>query len=508
MMERKRLFNLKLFLCLLISVSSVFCLSSLSQTCPSPYGINAHVPDSNVLQLIQNAGIKWIRIDFSWSHIETSEGNYNWNVLDNCVDEARARGLCILGNVFGTPSWASTDGGPNDPPSKKIYWTSFIQEVIFRFQNKIKYWSMWNEPNLEEFWKGTVDDYMNLILIPGSETAKTFDPSCKIVGPDLAHLHSKNAKWNIWMRQIFRKGGKEHLDVISHHIYDNRGPSEIFDKLEEDQAPLIPSVFKVLEEEGVENKPFWITETGWNTKDVSEDTQSDYYLEFLQNLEHRPSISNIFFYMIIDDAGLNEHLFGIVSYDYTPKKSYYTYKDFIAGLYPPVEPPLEDEDEGICPFSEAADHSGENRIKKLDYVRYTRDNILKKTIRGNNLVRLYYKHAPEIHAILAESPYVLGLAAESIKPIVLFCQELHMKGRENIREKYLSDDDFSNYKQLIGIFKYNASPELKGILAAIERDLPRYRKKSLNSLIIDLDFDPAPFWFFSLKKGNRTNKRP
>jgi len=270
---------------------------------------------------------------------------------------------------------------------------------------------------------------------------------------------------------------------------------------------LIPSVFKVLEEEGVDNKPFWITETGWNTMDVSEDTQSDYYLEFLQNLKHRPSISNIFFYKIIDGAGLDEPQFGIVSYDYTPKNAYYTYKDFIAGLYPPDKPPPEDEEEGICPFIEAAEQSGKARIEELDYVRYTRDSILKKTIRGNNLVRFYYKHAPEIHTILAGNPYVLGLADECLDPIVLFCQELHLKGKEDIRERYLSDDDFSNYQQLIGIFKYYAGPELREILAAVERDLPRYREKSLNSLIIDLDFDPTPFRFFSLKRNNGTNKR-
>ncbi len=496
------MFILKVFLGIAISVLAVFCLPSQSQTCTSPYGINTHIPESIVLQLIQDAGIKWIRVDFDWSQIETSEGNHDWNALDSCVDEARARGLCILGNIFGTPSWASMNGGPNDPPSREIYWTNFIAEVVSRFQDKIKYWSMWNEPNLEEFWKGTVEEYLNLILIPGSETAKAFDPSCQIVGPELAHLHSQNSKWNIWMRQIFRKGGKDHLDVISHHIYDRTGPAGIFDKLEEEQAPLIPSVFQVLEEEGVDNKPFWITETGWNTKDVSEDTQSDYYLEFLQNLEHRPSINRIFFYKIIDGIGADEPHFGIVSYDFTPKKAYYTYKDFIAGLYPPVEPPPDDKAEGICPFIDATEHSGERRAKKLDYVRYTRDNFLKKTIRGNNLVKFYYKHAPEIHAILVENPYALELAAECIRPIVLFCQELHMKGKENIREKYISDSDFRNYTLLIGIIKHSASPELKDILTAIERDLPRYREKALNSLIIDLDFDPAPFRFFSLKKDN------
>ena len=505
MMKQKRLFNPKVFLCVWVFILSVFCVSSLSQTCPSPYGINAHVPDSAVLQLIQEAGIKWIRMDFDWSEIETSEGHYNWSVLENRVDEARARGLCILANIHGTPSWASTGGETNDPPSDKVYWTNFIKEVVTRFQNKIKYWAMWNEANLEEFWKGTVDDYMNLILIPGAETAKTFDPSCKIVGPDLAHLHSRNSKWNIWMRQIFRKGGNEHLDVISHHIYDSSGPSGIFNKLEKDQAPLIPSVFKVLEEEGVDNKPFWITETGWNTRDVSEDTQSDYYLEFLQNLEYKPSINKIFFYQIIDDAGQDAPQFGIVASNYTPKKAYYTYKDFIAGLYPPVEPPPEDDEEGICPFIGSAQLSGTAQLEKLEYVRYTRDNILKKTLRGNNLVRIYYKHAPEIHAILMENPRALWLAAECSQPVIQFCQELCLKGKDNIPEKYLSDDEFRNIQQLIGIFKYFARPELKEILAAIEKDLPRYREKSLNSLIIDLDFDPALFRPFSVE-NKRQNK--
>jgi len=428
-----------------------------------------------------------MRIDFEWNRIESLRNQFNWKRIDDVVNKAKVKGICILANMSGTPSWANNGKGKNVPPVKKAYWKNFVRWTVNRYKKKIKYWAMWNEPNLHEFWTGSVEEYLDLILIPGAETAKMIDPGCKIVGPDLAHLHSKDSKWNIWLRKIIRYGGKENLDVISHHIYDNDGPIDIINKLEWDQAPLIPAVVKVLQEEGVSNKPFWITETGWDTNEVGENVQSDYYLEFLQRRENRTYINKIFFYQIIDDSVPGNPKFGIITNDYLAKKAYNTYKKFIAGLYPPIDPIPSDED-NICPFISTM-NNGIDTIVEIASVRYVRDSILKKTIKGNQLVKDYYKYAPELNSIITMDPYVRNLAFDSLKPVVSFCREIFLNGYIGLEERYLSEYEIDKIMELIRLLGYYASPELQKKLQYYKKEFSHHRKKSLNELILKLEFD-------------------
>ncbi len=472
---------------ILLLLLSVFYSLSFSQDSSSPYGINAHVPDSQVIKMINEAGIKWIRVDFEWNKIEPLNNQFKWQKIDDVVNTARAKGICILANMSGTPSWANNGKAKNVPPVKKAYWKNFVKQTVKRYKKKIKYWEMWNEPNLSEFWTGSVEEYLDLILIPGAEAAKTIDPGCKIVGPDLAHLHSKDSKWNIWLRKIIRYGGKENLDVISHHIYDNDGPLDIINKLEWDQAPLIPSVIKVLQEEGVSDKPFWITETGWDTDEVGENIQSDYYLEFLQRRENRPYINKIFFYQIIDDSVPGNPKFGIIANNYLAKKAFNTYKKFIAGLYPPIDPIPSDED-NICPFVSTMNNGVDSSVE-IASVRYVRDSILKKTIKGNKLVKDYYTYAPEVNSIITMDPYARSLAFDSLKPVVSFCREIFLNGDKGLEERNLSKYEIDKIMEFVRLLGYYASPELKKKLHYYKKEFLRQRKKSLNEFIFKLEFD-------------------
>jgi len=459
-----------------------------AQQSPSPYGINAHIPENRVLNKIKNAGIKWIRIDFNWYEIESSRGSFNWSEMDRVVNNSIERNLSILAILVYTPSWANNGKSKNYPPLKKQYWTNFVKRVVTRYKNKIKYWSMWNEPNLEKFWAGTLDEYVEKILIPGSKTAKSVDSACKIVGPDLAHLVTEKEMWNVWLRGILRKA-KDYLDVISHHIYDVRGPSYIFDKMENDQGPLIPSVLRVLKEEGVDNKPFWITETGWATDEVGEEVQSKYYLEFLQGMRNRTYINKIFFYEIIDDPRPEIPKFGIIYSNYTPKKAYYTYKDFIAGKYPPEEPQDNKKNNNQCPIITTLSKE-EASPEKVAQIKFLRDNLLKSTIRGNEIIKIYYKFSTEVNSIILNDSYAFELASECIHPFVNFSEEYFKNPLliEN-RKFYLSKEDWENIEEFIKILKYYGSPDLVKILDEIEKKLPEYKNKSLNELILKLDFE-------------------
>lgn len=70
----------------------------------SPFGINTAIfrgepNENNRLELMQEAGIKWARQDFTWRRIEVKPGVYKWEYYDGVVDELLAHGIMILAEV-------------------------------------------------------------------------------------------------------------------------------------------------------------------------------------------------------------------------------------------------------------------------------------------------------------------------------------------------------------------------------------------------------------------------
>lgn len=322
----------------------------------SPYGINSHVPNNQVLDLIAQAGIKWIRVDFNWFQLEPAKDSYNWGFMDSVVNNARARGLEIFATLAYTPSWASGTSNVADPPRDINDWYDFVYDTVNRYKSKIKYWGMWNEPNLKDFFTGNGWQYREWILKTGAQAAKAADPSCLVLGPELAHLKG----WSDFMEEALKEGGANYIDIITHHCYKGDTGEDIFDYLDEDAFYWPwddPPLMKMLDNLGIDNKPVWLTEVGWHTsgkaffsdgtqtetKDsVSENDQALYYHQLLWGVYKRSYLYKVFPYEIIDDPNPDVPKWGIVKSNYTPKKAYYTYKDFIAK---PTEP---DDDGGGC----------------------------------------------------------------------------------------------------------------------------------------------------------------
>jgi hypothetical protein len=293
----------------------------------SAWGINTHVPDTSTLDLVKQAGIGWIRVDFNWFTLEPGRDKYNWGYMDGVVSAAKARGLEIFATLAYSPSWASGTSNVADPPADPADWYDFVYDTVHRYSGSIHYWGMWNEPNLDGFFTGEDWQYREWILKPGSQAAKAADPGCFVLGPELAHLSG----WDTALRNILDAGGKDVIDIITHHCYKGDTGWDIFDYLDPgafhaiwDPAPLMD----ILDEEGVD-KPVWLTEVGWNTDDVSESDQALYYHQLLWGVHERAWLEKVFPYEMKDDPSPGVPPWGIIRADYSPKPAYDKYRDFI-----------------------------------------------------------------------------------------------------------------------------------------------------------------------------------
>ena len=166
------------------------------------YGISPSDLDLEIIEAMADAGMTWTRHWIIWYQVESDSGVYNFTHQDSIINSYTREGINVYitlmgGNMFydddsvdhsslsrpelglaPTPGSASLDG-----------WLNFVDTLVKRYRNRVHYWAIWNEPNLEEFWSPEPDanDYAYLLKLT-SEKIKSIDPTAKIIGGNLSML--------------------------------------------------------------------------------------------------------------------------------------------------------------------------------------------------------------------------------------------------------------------------------------------------------------------------------
>lgn len=282
---------------------------------PSRLGLNVHVPDDSILDAVaRDLGIGWVRVDFDWYRIQPEPAHFDWEPLDRVIDQSERLGLEVLATLGYTPAWASSrPASPSiaDPPADTRFWTDIVRLALERFRGRVRHFQFWNEPNIREFWNGTMLQYRTGILEPAAQLARSVDPSLRIVAPGLANLRD----WRDWFRETMK--ARDSIDVVNHHNYAGSGREAIAD-LERDRF-LQPSLLTLIREEGVADRPFWLTETG-RRSDAG--NQQEYYEDVLVVLQEKAWVNRVFFFHYTDGPGQGNGGFGIVGEDHSPKPAY------------------------------------------------------------------------------------------------------------------------------------------------------------------------------------------
>lgn len=318
----------------------------------SPYGINIHAPQGEeltaLLDRVQAAGINWVRIDFIWAWVEPARDQYDWAVYDAIAKAARDRGIEIFATLAYTPPWATSGPAVNGVPNDPAQWAEVCGAAARRYRGSIRHWGVWNEPNLEKFWAGSRQQYVDILLKPCADAIHAANPAARVGGPDLAHLTSGDSDWYDWLAEILRDAG-DRLDFVTHHVYDSDGHRDVGDRIDGSTVfgnrpslwdAVNPSVKEVLKHAGWWGKPVWLTETGWDSGSAGESQQAAWVggllTDWLTGRPERSWIQKIFFYELLD-APPPVPSWGLLRQDRSPKPSYDTYRAFIAANAPRLD---------------------------------------------------------------------------------------------------------------------------------------------------------------------------
>ncbi len=161
-----------------------------------------------------------------------------------------------------------TDGTDRASPGKAVNaandWATFVAQSVQRYMpdgslaqgqgwtngEGVRYWEIWNEPDLDQFWNGSVEDYHRLMQV-AYNAIKATDPEAVVIFGGLAFFEDPNFLAN-YLALLKGDPSQAYFDILGYHYYWSIYGGEA--KFKEVRA--------LLDAHGLEAVSIWITESG------------------------------------------------------------------------------------------------------------------------------------------------------------------------------------------------------------------------------------------------------
>ncbi|HEY7088686.1 MAG TPA: cellulase family glycosylhydrolase, partial [Tepidisphaeraceae bacterium] len=192
---------------------------------PGGLGVNIHFtdPKPGEMKLLADAGFALVRMDLTWSRIESKKGEYDFSAYDRLTKECDAHGLRVL-FILDYSNKLYDDGLSPHTDEGRAAFARWAAESVKHFKNKRIIWEIYNEPNIDTFWKPKANsaDYVKLALAAG-KAMKDAAPGEVQIGPacsgvDLAFLED-----------CVKAGLLEYWSAVSVHPYRQQDPETVAD---------------------------------------------------------------------------------------------------------------------------------------------------------------------------------------------------------------------------------------------------------------------------------------
>ena len=286
------------------------------------------------LESILQAGIDSIRDEVVWGAIEREKGELEMpEQFDTYVRQAAAQGLDVL-LILNYANRFYDDGDRPRSPEAIEGFCRYAEFVVRSFGTQVRHYEIWNEWDIgiglpERHRKGgSPEDYVHLL--------RAVYPRIKAVDPKITVVAGASTSGGVkrgWLEEILQRGALDACDAISIHSYNynepfpQRSPETCSGWMTEVQA-MIRSY-----NDGQE-VPFYVTEMGWPTHVGRGGTCPQLSASYLARLyllaRQSPSFRGVWWYDFQDDGwdpADNEHNFGLVRPDLTPKPGYHVLAD-------------------------------------------------------------------------------------------------------------------------------------------------------------------------------------
>ena len=280
-------------------------------------------PVADALSLI---GVAAVRTNPNWPSTNRKPDEWNWERADTRLKLNTSRGMETQWLILGTPPWAvvpeykEKEGRDYVKPPQPEAWRNFVRAMANRYNDKARYWEIWNEPDIG-FFKGTVPQYLEMQRIAYEEIKKA-DPKQIVLSGGFTSSGHREVKKGM-VEGALREGN---FDVLAYHQH---GP---FDKF---QNEIDGYVLPLMKQTGREKMPLYFTETAMDTR-YGERHQAETLVKKLTFAWSRGAIGYTWFNMHDFSRGTSPtqpgQTYGLYTKNGNPKAVYPTYNTLIGVL--------------------------------------------------------------------------------------------------------------------------------------------------------------------------------
>ena len=346
----------------------------------SPFGVNVFLEQEvepakreRAVQLAAQAGFRWLRQEFPWEDIEVhGKGDFEdrrheparsaWEKYDHIVDLADQYELQLIVRISNPPAWSRAKGneaGSYAPPDNYQDFADFAGAVAARYQGRVRYYQLWNEPNIYPEWGINAIDpeaYVDL-LKAGATAIRAIDPEAVIIAGALAAtvdldgtaVPGRSFSDLLFLQRMYDAGAAPYFDVMATQGYGLwSGPTDrrMHPRVMNFGRPQFIRDLMVVNGDG--HKPIWISEMNWNAAptDVEprygrvslEEQAANLPLAYERILSDWPwlGVANVWYLKRATDLWEQnrqpEAYFRLLAPDFTPQPVYESVRSFISGV--------------------------------------------------------------------------------------------------------------------------------------------------------------------------------
>lgn len=229
------------------------------------------------LQRLQQVGFGWVRQRLDWGLLEPSAGHYQWSISDSLLQDITEAGLVPVIVLDGSPAWAraTEDRAPTDnplaPPADPTTFARFVTAFAARYQDKLRYYQLWDEPNIAPHWGNRMIEpvaYAQLlkVVVPALRAA---DPDALVITAGLAPTRDRGhlaIDEVYFLQRLYAAGAAPYFDVVAAQPFgfgyapdDTRVQPEILN------FQRIQLLRRAMVAAGDDETPIWAVRYGWNT---------------------------------------------------------------------------------------------------------------------------------------------------------------------------------------------------------------------------------------------------
>ena len=177
----------------------------------------------NAYQLIADLGVHYIRLQSGWQRTEREKGIYDFAWLDAIVDRFLSQGqepwidLCYGNDLYNESArtyYGAVGCAPITSDEEKAAWIRYVETLVGRYRNRVKWYEIWNEADGQWCWKhGPNAAEFGDFTIATANAIHRADPEAKVIGGVVSWIRMP------FLKEMFERGAADAVDAISFHRY-------------------------------------------------------------------------------------------------------------------------------------------------------------------------------------------------------------------------------------------------------------------------------------------------